>query len=49
MFLASIAVKVCSKSFNEIIKEKIFTPLNMKNSFDYDKQFVESHSTRAIA
>lgn len=49
MFLASIASKICKKSFNEIINEKIFNPLIMENSFAYDKKFVESHSTRAIA
>ncbi len=36
MLLAKVVERVSGKSFSEFTKEKIFTPLNMKNSFFLD-------------
>lgn len=40
VLLAMIAERICNKPFRQLLKEKIFSPLGMKNSDLYDSRYV---------
>ena len=46
--LALIVEKVAGQKFGDFLKKELFDKLGMKNSFVYDRQFLESDSTQVL-